>query len=246
MESNSTSNVESDQNLNDTPDAVEKKTKLDDSNVAYFDCKNCLNTFTIHGDQENLDPNAETDICKNCKAKQLFQSVLSEEAIIDSTSRRRSKSIHSPHPSAAAAAAAAADFDETEMSPLTSNPGDVQSEPRDVRLEPRSSNPRDLYFPPSPYKIGESHIFAVQLKPPKTNSSNYSVMNLYESNGVLDPEFESLVKESNDKRIEKFYAGVDVIYTETTLPIFIISYLRLYLCSLITIIQVAYYYYYVH
>jgi hypothetical protein len=40
-------------------------------------------------------------------------------------------------------------------------------------------------------------------------------MNLYESNGVLDPEFESLVKESNDKRIEKFYAGVDVIYKPT-------------------------------
>ena len=40
MESNSTSNVESDQNLNDTPDADEKKSKLNDSNVAYFDCKN--------------------------------------------------------------------------------------------------------------------------------------------------------------------------------------------------------------
>ena len=174
--------------MNDTPDADEKKSKLNDSNVAYFDCKNCQNTFTIHGDQENFDPNAETDICKNCKVKQLFQSVLSEEAI--ESSRRRSKSIQSPHPPATAAAAAA-DFEE--MSPLT-------------------SNPRDLYFPPSPYKIGESHTFAIQLKPPKTNSYNYSVMNLYESNGVLDPEFESLVKESNDKRIEKFYAGVDVIY----------------------------------
>jgi len=190
MESNSTSNVESDPNLNDTPDADEKKSKLNDSNVAYFDCKNCQNTFTIHGDQENFDPNAETDICKNCKAKQLFQSVLSEESI--ESSRRRSKSIQSPHPpatAAAAAAAAAADFDETEMSPLTSNPGDVQSEPRDVRNEPRSSNPRDLYFPPSPYKLSESHTFAIQLKPPKTNSSNYSVMNLYKSNGVLEPEF---------------------------------------------------------
>jgi hypothetical protein len=213
METNSTSNFESDPNLNDTPDADEKKSKLNDSNVAYFDCKNCQNTFTIHGDQENFDPNAETDICKDCKAKQLFQSVLSEESI--ESSRRRSKSIQSPHPPATAAAAAAADFDETEMSPLTSNPGDVQSEPRDARNEPRSSNPRDLYFPPSPYKLGESHTFAIQLKPPKTNSSNYSVMNLYESNGVLDPEFESLVKESNDKRIEKFYAGVDVIYKPT-------------------------------
>ena len=34
-------------------------------------------------------------------------------------------------------------------------------------------------------------------------------MNLYESHGVLDYEFECLVKESNDKQIEKFYAGAD-------------------------------------
>ena len=204
MESNSSSNGESDQNLNETPDTDEKKSKINDSNVAYFDCKNCENTFTINSDQENFDPNVPTDICKNCLAKQLFQSVLSEEAL---ESSRRSKSIRSPHPSAAVA-----DFDAT--SPLTSNLGDVGSgSSSSISREP-------IYFPPSPFKIGESHTFAIQMKPPKTISSNYSVMNLYESHGVLDSEFESLVKESNDKRIEKFYAGVDVIYKPTDRKVF--------------------------
>jgi hypothetical protein len=104
--------------LNETPDTNEKKSKINDSNVAYFDCKNCEKTFTINSDQENFDPNVPTDISKNCLAKQLFQSVLSEEALEESS--RRSKSIRSPHPSAAVA-----DFDAT--SPLTSNLGDVGS-----------------------------------------------------------------------------------------------------------------------
>ena len=51
----------------------EKKSQFHDSKAAYFDCKNCQNTFTIHCDQENFNPNVETDIiCKNCEAKQLF------------------------------------------------------------------------------------------------------------------------------------------------------------------------------
>ena len=59
------------------------------------------------------------------------------------------------------------------------------------------------------------------MRPPKAISSNFSVMNLYESHhGVLDVEFECLVKESNDKRIENFYAGVDVIYKPTDRKVF--------------------------
>jgi len=37
-------------------------------------------------------------------------------------------------------------------------------------------------------------------------------MNLYESKGVLDSDLEPLIKEANQKRVERFYAGVDVIY----------------------------------
>ena len=101
--------------LNETPDT----SKINYNNVAYFDCKNCQNTYPIHSNQENFDANVETDICKNCKANQLFQSTLSEGAI---ESGRKSKSIRSPH-----SPAAVAEFDETNMSPLTSNLGDVGS-----------------------------------------------------------------------------------------------------------------------
>jgi hypothetical protein len=69
-----------------------------------------------------------------------------------------------------------------------------------------------INFQSSPFVIGESHTSALSIKPPKNTSSNFGVMHLYESNGVLDAELESLVKEANGNRIEKFYAGVDVIY----------------------------------
>ena len=49
MESNSASNVESHNNLTETPDVGEKgekKSEVNDSNIVYFDCKNCFNTFT--------------------------------------------------------------------------------------------------------------------------------------------------------------------------------------------------------
>ena len=124
MESNSASNVESHNNLTETPDVGEKKSEVNDSNIVYFDCKNCFNTFTIHRNQENVDPNIMEDICKNCKAKQLFQgALLSEEA---SESIRNNK--YSPAEvasSAAAAATATANFDATNLSLLISNQGDV-------------------------------------------------------------------------------------------------------------------------
>jgi hypothetical protein len=115
--------------LNETPDT----SKINDNNVAYFDYKNCQNTYPIHSNQENYDPNVETDICKNCKANQLFQSTLSEGAI---ESGRKSKSIRSPH-----SPAAVAEFDETNMSPLTSNLGDVGSSREQLTsCSPASSN----------------------------------------------------------------------------------------------------------
>ena len=108
MESNSASNVESRNNLTETPDVGEKKSEVNDSNIVYFDCKNCFNTFTIHRNQENVDPNIMEDICKNCKAKQLFQgALLSEEA---SESIRNKYSLTD---AVAAAAAAIANFDAT-------------------------------------------------------------------------------------------------------------------------------------
>ena len=59
----------------------------------------------------------ETDICKNCKAKQLFQgALLSEET---SESIIPTKNIHCSHPAVSAAIEAVANFDATNLSPLT-------------------------------------------------------------------------------------------------------------------------------
>ena len=227
MESNSTSNFESHKNLNETQDADEKKSKVNDSNVVYFDCKNCFNTFTFHSDQENADPNMEIDICKNCKAKQLFQGALSEET---SESTRPTNFIHGPHPAASSSAAiieAVANFDAANLSPLTTRSNQQQQGDTAGGGSSSSSSSSNIscsgepiHFPPSSFGIGDSHTTAVSLKPPKSISSNFSVMNLYKSHGVLDSEFESLVLETNEKRIEKFYAGVDVIYKPTDRKVF--------------------------
>jgi hypothetical protein len=223
MESNSTSNVESNKNLDETQDADGKKSKANDSNVCYFDCKNCFNTFTFHRDQENVDPNMETDICKNCKAKQLFQgALLSEET---SESIIPTKNIYGSHPAVSAAIEAVANFDATNLSPLTTKSYQQQGDTGGGSSSSSSSSNiscsgEPIHLPPSSFGIGVSHTTAVSLKPPKTISSNFSVMNLYKSHGVLDSEFESLVSENNEKRIEKFYAGVDVIYKPTDRKVF--------------------------
>ena len=73
MESNSSSNIESDQNLKQNQGGDEKKSHVNDIDVVYFECKNCQKSFTIRRDQENVDPNSESDICKNCRAKQLIR-----------------------------------------------------------------------------------------------------------------------------------------------------------------------------
>jgi hypothetical protein len=56
-------------------------------------------------------------------------------------------------------------------------------------------------------------LVALSVKAPK-NSSNYNVMNFYSSIGLYDQDFEMQMKDGgvNDKRIDKLYFGVDVIY----------------------------------
>jgi hypothetical protein len=61
MESNSSSNIESDQNLKQNQGDGEKKSHVNDIDVVYFECKNCQNSFNIRADQENVDPKLESD-----------------------------------------------------------------------------------------------------------------------------------------------------------------------------------------
>ena len=64
MESNSSNNVESDKNLKESKESSGDKSQPNDSDVIYFDCKICQNTFTTCKGQENTDPNSVPDICK--------------------------------------------------------------------------------------------------------------------------------------------------------------------------------------
>lgn len=215
MESNSSSNVESDRNFKQNQDAGEKKSEGNDSDVVYFDCKNCRNTFSVRRDQENRDPNSKADVCKNCTAKQRFQNaMISSEDTSESIIRKTSPSVsfcHQPVPPAVQS-----EFDAINMSPLTtSNGGDDGGGAGGDSSSSNGGGEELINFQSSPFVIGETHTSALSIKPPKNTSSNFGVMHLYESNGVLDTELESLIKDANGKRIDKFYAGVDVIYKPT-------------------------------
>ena len=203
MESNSSCNVESGQKLKQNEDAEETKSHVNDNSIIYFDCKICQNTVSACKDQENVDPNSEPEICRNCKASQKVQNT-------DDTNNSILRAPNSKTSQPVAAAVPQEEFDAVNISPLTSNNGDNNNiNGIGSSSSIASGPPADLR---SPFSVGDSHTSAVSIKPPKTASSNYGVMHLYESHGVYDTELESLIKESNQKRIDKFYAGVDVIY----------------------------------
>ena len=61
------------------------------------------------------------------------------------------------------------------------------------------------------YNVGETHIIATQLKAPN-RTSNYSIMNLYESEYIYDRDLEVRIRGDNEKKVNKFYMGVDVIF----------------------------------
>ena len=60
--SNFSINVESVKNFQQNQDADEKNSERNDSDAAYFDCKNCRNTFSARRDQENRDSNSKPDV----------------------------------------------------------------------------------------------------------------------------------------------------------------------------------------
>ena len=61
------------------------------------------------------------------------------------------------------------------------------------------------------YILEDTHLVAVSVKAPN-RSANYSAMNLYNSVGVLDSDLELQIQKENEKRVNKLYMGVDVIF----------------------------------
>ena len=73
------------------------------------------------------------------------------------------------------------------------------------------------------FEVGKTHRVVLSAKPPAHKTGNYAGMNLYLSQNVFDPDFERLFNNEavNERRLEKFYAGVDVIYKRDDKKIFI-------------------------
>ena len=92
MESISSSNIESDQNLKKNQGGDEKKSHVNDIDVVYFECKNCQTSFTIRRiDQENVDPNSERQTARlnNCFRTPYLLELLLASRLFDHHYRHR-------------------------------------------------------------------------------------------------------------------------------------------------------------
>lgn len=189
MDSNSSENLEAFENSDENQVNDDSGCQKDSIGVDYFDCKICFSTVTIDSEQENIDPNLETsDICKTCKTNQKFKSTITEDMIEDSSASAKSLICSSRQQETNNTSS-----EESLMSPLSG-----RSTSSDINVV-------------GIFAIGITHRVAEVVKAPK-NASNFDVMNLYQSTGVYNSELEHQLSEGNEKRIEKFYAGVDVIF----------------------------------
>jgi len=185
---------------------------IDDACI-YYTCKKCSSTFTCekkdgeNNFSENIDPNAPNyRICKACMLEDKFhQSIGSPGSLSDHD----------------AGTSSSTNF----LSPLTQI--STSSVTRSSSDGDREEAKQQLHFLDNGnciYTVGKTHLVALSVNPPK-NTSNYQVMNLYHSMGVYDQELEMQLKDGfNDKRIEKFFVGVDVIFktdrkTFTSIPL---------------------------
>ncbi len=94
-------------------DAEETNSHVNDNSIFYFDCQICQNTVSACKGQENMDPNSEPEICRNCKASQNVQNT-------DDTNNLILRAPNSKTSQPVAAAVPQEEFDAVNISPLTS------------------------------------------------------------------------------------------------------------------------------
>jgi len=174
--------------------------------MTYFNCKKCSCTITYNSIdsgnnyKENVDPNVpHSGICKSCTSAEKFQ----QSIIVAGTPGYSSAEDHHHGD-------CEGNFSSTTFtSPLTQSSSSVRSSSAGREEEEQ----QQLVLDNNVYSVGKTHLVALSVKAPK-NSSNYNVMNFYSSIGVYDQDFEMQMKDGgvNDKRIDKLYFGVDVIY----------------------------------
>ena len=176
------------------------------NNVQYSHYNNCRcgRTFTEIATEED---EGVTKLCKSCITEEAnFKStvassaalVLSSTKSFTSASFSGSPSKYSQDPSSEFLVA---------LSPLTNrseSSSSNQQQPSGV-LDVGSLTDDGRYI------LEDTHLVAVSVKAPNW-SANYSAMNLYNSIGVLDSDLELQIQTENEKRVNKLYMGVDVIF----------------------------------
>jgi hypothetical protein len=185
----------------------------DESWICYFECKICFSTVTHSKANrehyaENIDPNVpHSGVCKSCLANQNFQNSLPmDENLNQGTSSNRSTHRADDGKDSAGDSSSSAI-----LSPLTTT------------TTPSSNMNISIKADEDLFQVGKTHRVVLSAKPPAHKTGNYAGMNLYLSQNVFDPDFERLFNNEavNERRLEKFYAGVDVIYKRDDKKIFI-------------------------
>ena len=191
--------------------AKEKQLRVLDESWTYFECKICFSTVT-HSQAnrehyaENIDPNSpHSGVCKSCLANQKFQNSLPTDENLNQGS-----SLNRPTHQADDEKDCAGDSSSSSaiLSPLTTATSNINISIKDNE---------------GLFQVGKTHRVVLSAKPPAHKTGNYAGMNLYLSQNVFDPDFERLFNNEavNERRLEKFYAGVDVIYKRDDKKIFI-------------------------
>lgn len=158
----------------------------------HFDCSNCNRTVTECSSEQFLKK-----LCKGCVSEVEFRN-----AVGQASSATPSSKSHSTRDQLNQSNSTAAAF--SNMSPLTTK---SDSTPH----YNNSNSSGGFIIDDGVFSLSHTHSIAISLKAPK-NSSNYAVMNVYQSEHVYCSELEAQVKSENEKRTTKFYMGVDVIY----------------------------------
>ena len=173
--------------------------------IAYFNCEKCFITVNIHNAKENVDPNyLLPSICKNCKAEELYANTFSEEVGDSSISKEEQEKSAMGYSSVANSVIGEV------LSPLTTSNTPESSLSFNQHSE-KTGRSLSKSMENDVYSIGNTHIFASSSKAPKNNSS-FTVVNFYQPSGIFDSDLELQLKDGIDKRLDKFYAGMDVIY----------------------------------
>ena len=215
MEEDSTEQVKSDENLTENANRDVNIDQNGSGIVDYFDCEKCFNTVTILRDKENKDPNNLTAlICKNCKSEgDRYQSPLSSnvnQSIIREDEQQTPRIIISN-------STPNSEKEEAVISPLTAMASNTDSglstDERSHQMGKSRSESisNDSLSRNVTFTVGITHSVASSSKAPK-NTANFGVVNFYHSSGVFESDLERQLNDVNLKRVDKVYAGVDVIY----------------------------------